>query len=76
MAQFFIIRKFKGNNRGQLVAYHCFDKFKGIWEVMVMPDNKGTYLFWKSVINRFTYDYLEYKRHVKRLINSEKYIFL
>lgn len=76
MAQFFIIRKFKGNSIGQLIACHCFEKFKGLWEVMVIPGNQGAYQFWKSVINRFTHgEYSEYKRHVKHLNNSEKDIF-
>jgi ribosomal-protein-alanine N-acetyltransferase len=45
MAQFFILRKFKGKGLGKYVAHLSFSLFKGSWEVMVMPKNKGAYLF-------------------------------
>jgi predicted acetyltransferase len=33
---------------------HCFNQFKGKWEVMVIPGNDGAYKFWKSVIGTYT----------------------
>ena len=76
MAQFFIIRKFKGNSIGRFVARYCFSHYDGIWEVMIIPGNQGAYQFWKSVITEYTdAHYTEYKKHVKHLSNTEKNIF-
>ena len=76
MAQFFIIRKFKGQGVGQFIAHQCFDKFKGTWEVMVMPGNQGAYQFWRSVITSFTSsNYTEFQKNIQHLNNCEKNIF-
>ncbi len=76
MAQFYIIRKFKGKGLGKFVAYHCFDTFKGMWEVMVMPHNTGAYQFWKKTITSYTNNAaIEYTRQIKHFNNSEKNIF-
>lgn len=76
VAQFFILRKFKGKGIGRYVAYQCFDKFKGIWEVMVIPGNTGAYSFWKSIIKKYTADnFEEYTRNVTHLNNTKKNIF-
>lgn len=76
VAQFFILRKFKSKGIGKYVAHQCFDKFKGVWEVMIIPGNTGAYNFWKSIVNTYTEgDYVEYKRNVVHLSNSEKDIF-
>lgn len=76
MAQFYIIRKFKGKGLGKFVAHHCFNMFRGTWEVMVMPHNRGAYQFWKKTISSYTNDTAtEYTRNVKHLNYSEKNIF-
>lgn len=76
MAQFFILRKFKNKGIGTYIACYCFDKFKGIWEVMVKPENKGAYQFWKTVITQYTNNnFTEYTCLVKHLNNNEKNIF-
>lgn len=75
MAQFFILRKFKNKGIGRYVANYCFNNFRGIWEVMVMPDNTGAYHFWKKVISAYTNDYTEYSRTVSHLSNCTKDIF-
>lgn len=76
MAQFFILRKFKKKGIGKAVACHCFDRFVGVWEVMVMPKNEGAYRFWKKVITSYTDNhYQEYVKCVKHLQNAEKKIF-
>lgn len=75
MAQFFIVRKFKGKGIGKLVAQHCFDKFKGVWEVMVIPGNQGAYQFWKAIITEYTQDnFTEYTRYIEHF-NNEKNVF-
>ncbi|WP_423062676.1 GNAT family N-acetyltransferase [Candidiatus Paracoxiella cheracis] len=76
MAQFFILRKFKGKGIGRHVAFQCFNRFQGIWEVMVIPGNTGAYHFWKSIIKKYTSnDFVEYQRKVAHLSNNNKNIF-
>ncbi len=58
------------------MAYHCFDRFVGVWEVMFMPKNEGAYQFWKKVIMAYTGNHFQvYVKHVKHLENAEKKIF-
>lgn len=76
MAQFFILRRFKGKGIGRQVACKCFDNFKGTWEVMVLPKNIGAYKFWKKTISAYTHNHFqEYVKNVKHFNNSEKNIF-
>lgn len=76
MAQFFILRKFKNKGVGKYVAFHCFDHYPGIWEVMVLPGNSGAYQFWKTIISEYTKNnYQEYTCRVAHLNNTEKNIF-
>jgi [ribosomal protein S5]-alanine N-acetyltransferase len=76
MAQFFILRRFKGKGLGTEVAFQCFDRFKGTWEVMTMPRNAGAHEFWKKVVEKYTNgQFEEYTRCVKHLGYSEQNIF-
>jgi ribosomal-protein-alanine N-acetyltransferase len=76
VAQFFILRKFKSKGLGRHAAHQCFDKFKGVWEVMVIPGNTGAYNFWRSTIRKYTTDnFVEYPRQVAHFNNSKKNIF-
>lgn len=75
VAQFFIIRKFKNKGIGRYVAHELFDRFKGIWEVMVIPENLGAYRFWKKIINAYSDEVQEYNRNVAHLDNALKKIF-
>jgi ribosomal-protein-alanine N-acetyltransferase len=76
MAQFFILRKFKHKGIGRYVACECFKRFSGVWEVMVMPSNRGAFHFWHAVIKAYTHDHFtEYTRTVTHLNNSVKNIF-
>lgn len=54
MAQFFILRIYKRKGLGKRIAFQCFEKFKGQWEVHVMPKNETAYQFWRSIINEYT----------------------
>jgi [ribosomal protein S5]-alanine N-acetyltransferase len=72
----FILRKFKNKGIGKYIAQQCFDQFRGIWEVMIIPGNDGAYQFWRSTINEYTNsNFNEYTRNVKHLDNSLKNIF-
>jgi ribosomal-protein-alanine N-acetyltransferase len=76
VAQFFILRKFKNKGLGRYVACQCFDKFRGTWEVMVIPGNEGAYRFWQSIIKKYTAEnFTEYTREVAHFNNSIKNIF-
>lgn len=54
IAQFFILRKFKGKGIGRYMACQCLDQFSGNWEVFVMPGNEGAYRFWRKIIKVYT----------------------
>jgi predicted acetyltransferase len=76
MAQFFILRKFKNKGLGTWVATYCFDHFKGVWEVMVMPKNEGAYQFWQKTIANYTHgNFVKYTREIPHLDHSTKNIF-
>jgi ribosomal-protein-alanine N-acetyltransferase len=75
MAQFFIVRKFKGQGVGKIAARTSFEMFKGAWEVMVMPPNTGAYAFWKKTIGSYTDKVVEYSKRIPHLENCEKDIF-
>lgn len=76
MAQFFILRKFKNKGVGRQVAYECFNRFKGLWEVRILPQNLGGYQFWKKVITAYTdHRFQEYVSQVRHLDNAERIIF-
>lgn len=76
MAQFFIARKFTHKGIGRHVAEHCFKKFPGEWEVMVIPGNEGAYRFWYATIKKFTANHFsEYSREIAHFNNSKKNIF-
>lgn len=76
MAQFFILRKFKKKGIGEYVARLCFNQFKGIWEVMVIPGNEAAYRFWRSIITKYTHNnFTEYTREIPHFENHIKNIF-
>lgn len=76
IAQFFVLRKFKNKGFGRHVAYQCFKKFPGAWEVMVMPGNEGAYRFWRSTIKNYTNNnFTEYTRDIVHFNNNRKNIF-
>jgi predicted acetyltransferase/RimJ/RimL family protein N-acetyltransferase len=73
MAQFFIIRKFIGRGIGRQVAFQCFNKFIGKWEVFVMPGNEGAYQFWKKTIGVYTAD--KFTECTRTVNNYDRNIF-
>lgn len=76
MAQFFIMRKFKRQGIGRQVAYKCFDRFPGVWEVMVFPGNEGSYRFWRTIIKHYSSQPLiEYTRQIAHFKNKPYNIF-
>jgi len=56
IAQFFVMRKYRGNNVGNFAAKYIFDLFKEEWEVRVLHTNKPALPFWHKVIEEYTND--------------------
>jgi len=54
IAEFFVMRKYRGMNVGSFAAKHVFDLFNGEWEVRVLNANKPALSFWKKVITEYT----------------------
>lgn len=76
MAQFFVLRKFKNKGIARNIAHQCFDRFPGVWEVMVIPGNEGAYRFWRSIIKKYTNNnFIEYTKDIAHFNNSRKNIF-
>ncbi|HEY2049062.1 MAG TPA: GNAT family N-acetyltransferase [Caulobacteraceae bacterium] len=76
MAQFFVIRKFKRRGVGADAAAECFNRFRGVWDVMVISENVGAHAFWEKTIDRFTDgQFQEIRRSVAHLGNSEQDVF-
>ena len=76
IAQFFVLRKFKGRRVGAQAARQCFQRFRGVWDVMVIPQNAGAHAFWQRTISAFTNgDFHEARRRVSHLGNSEQDVF-
>ncbi len=54
VAEFFVLRKFKGRGVGRSAATMVFDRFRGPWETMQRLDNQGAIEFWRKVVGRYT----------------------
>jgi predicted acetyltransferase len=54
MAEFFIMKKYRGQGIGQVVAYHLFDLYPGEWEVSEIAHNYPAQAFWRKIIGRYT----------------------
>ncbi len=54
MAEFFILRKYRRQGVGQVVAHRLFALFPGHWEVSQEHHNLPGQAFWRKVITRYT----------------------
>src|SRR6266511_3432653 len=52
VADFFVLRRYRRCGVGDHVARLLFDRFRGRWEVRIMPANQGAQTFWRKVISR------------------------
>lgn len=55
MGQFFILGKFQQSHMGEHIAFELWDQFKGIWEVLVIPENIRALNFWRKIIAKYTH---------------------
>jgi predicted acetyltransferase len=54
MAEFFVVRKYRRQGIGALIATRLFEAHRGNWEVRQRDDNGIASAFWRSVITDFT----------------------
>lgn len=54
IAEFFVMRKYRREGVGRIVAEKIFDLHKGQWEVYQMEANKPAQSFWRKVIQAYT----------------------
>lgn len=54
MAQFFVMKKYRGMGVGQTAARHIFDCIRGRWEVGQVTGNTGALAFWTKIISEYT----------------------
>jgi predicted acetyltransferase len=54
MAEFFIMKKYRGQGIGQAVAFHLFGLYPGEWEVSEIAKNYPAQAFWRKIIGRYT----------------------
>lgn len=54
MDQFFVLKKYRRQGVGQLLANSVFATLRGRWEVGQMPQNHAAQTFWRKVIGEYT----------------------
>lgn len=54
IAEFFVMKKYRGKGIGKSVVHQIFNLHKGTWEVFQKESNKPALLFWNKVINDYT----------------------
>jgi predicted acetyltransferase len=52
MAEFFVHRRFRRRNLGQVAAHRIFAAHPGRWELSVLRENLKAQAFWRSTIER------------------------
>jgi predicted acetyltransferase len=53
MAEFFVLRGYRGRGIGSEIAHKIWRQFPGSWEVRVMQSNRSAHRFWQRAITRF-----------------------
>jgi predicted acetyltransferase len=54
MAEFFVLRGFRGRGVGAAAAHCVWQRFPGAWEVRVLERNAPALAFWPAAIREFT----------------------
>lgn len=54
IAEFFIMRKYRGKSIGREVAFKVFDRFGPHWEVGQIKENTAAQTFWLKVVREYT----------------------
>lgn len=53
IAEFFVMRKFRGKGIGQFVAHHLWRQHQGEWQIRVWENNNVAHKFWDKTIQNF-----------------------
>ena len=54
IAEYMVLPKYRRKQIGKRVAFACFDRYKGNWEVKPSLNSQKAYLFWKNTIESYT----------------------
>ncbi len=71
IAEFMVIPKYRRNKIGKMVAFKCFDLYRGNWEVSPSLGSNSAYLFWKNVIDEYTHHNNKFEDRIF-MFNNEK----
>ena len=53
MAEFFVLRAWRGRGIGRRAVFALFDRFRGKWEISELPRNAAAISFWRRVIGEY-----------------------
>jgi len=53
LAEFFVMRRFRGRGIGESAAVHVFGLWPGKWEVRQVASHPGSSAFWRKVLRRY-----------------------
>jgi predicted acetyltransferase len=54
LAEFFVVRRYRGRGVGRAAATAVFERLPGVWEVPVSDANEAGRAFWRAVIGSYT----------------------
>jgi predicted acetyltransferase len=54
MAEFFVLRPYRGRGVGRRAVFALFDRFRGVWEISELPRNEPAIRFWRRVIGEYS----------------------
>ena len=54
MDQFFVLKKYRHQRVGRLLAHSVFAALLGRWEIGQLPENLPAQAFWREVIGKYT----------------------
>lgn len=64
IAQFFVLRKFKGKGVGKKSLALVVSLFPGKWQIRVLIENNGALSFWKSAVSNLVGDNYEQAKNM------------
>jgi predicted acetyltransferase len=54
LAEFFVMRPYRGQGVGRMMAFQAFDTYRGYWELAVVGPNTPAQAFWRKVVDAYT----------------------
>lgn len=54
VAEFFVMKMYRGSGVGQHVAFELFNQYHGLWKVPQIETNIPAQTFWRKVISKYT----------------------